>query len=50
LQGNNALGLNHALLNLRAIRVAPYVGATPGASIPYAGSYRAMLPALRFGR
>jgi hypothetical protein len=39
----NALGLNHALLDLRSVRVVPYAGGTPGAPIPYAESYSAML-------
>jgi len=38
-----ALGLNHALLDLRSVRVVPYTGSTPGAPIPYAESYSAML-------
>lgn len=39
----NALGLNHALLDLRSVRVVPYTGNTPGASLPYAESYSVML-------
>ncbi|MEE8390327.1 MAG: glycoside hydrolase domain-containing protein [Anaerolineae bacterium] len=39
----NALGLNHALLDLRSIRVVPYSGNTPGTSVPYAESYSTML-------
>jgi hypothetical protein len=44
-----ALGLNHALLDLRSIRVVPYSAgspaapATPGAPLPYAETYSAML-------
>ena len=39
----NNLGLNQALLDLRSVRVVPYTGATPGAPIPYAETYSAML-------
>ncbi len=39
----DALGLNGALLDLRSIRVVPYDGATPGASIPYAETYSTLL-------
>jgi hypothetical protein len=39
----NALGLNHALLDLRSIRVVPYSGNTPGAPVPYAESYSTLL-------
>jgi hypothetical protein len=38
-----ALGLNHALLDLRSVRVVPYTGSTPGSPLPYAESYSAML-------
>jgi hypothetical protein len=38
-----ALGLNQALLDLRSVRVVPYRGGTPGAPIPYAETYTAML-------
>ena len=37
------LGLNHALLDLRSIRVVPYDGHTPLAPIPYAETYSTML-------
>jgi hypothetical protein len=37
------LGLNHALLDLRSVRVVPYTGGTPGAPIPYAETYSTML-------
>jgi hypothetical protein len=39
----NALGLNHALLDLRSIRVLPYTGGVPGTPLPYAESYSRML-------
>ncbi len=39
----NTLGLNHALLDLRSVRVVPYTGNMPGAPVPYAESYSAML-------
>jgi len=39
----DALGLNHALLDLRAIRVVPYQEGTPGTPLPYAESYSTML-------
>jgi hypothetical protein len=39
----NALGLNHALLDLRSVRVVPYTDTVPGAPIPYAESYSVML-------
>ena len=39
----DALGLNHALLDLRSVRVVPYSGNTPGTPIPYAESYSTML-------
>ena len=39
----NSLGLNHALLDLRSVRVVPYDGNTPGSPLPYAESYSAML-------
>ena len=32
----NNLGLNHALLDLRSVRVVPYTGAAPGAPLPCA--------------
>jgi hypothetical protein len=38
-----SLGLNNALLDLRSIRVVPYSGTTPGAPLPYAETYSAML-------
>lgn len=38
-----ALGLNHALLDLRSVRVVPYTGGAPGSPLPYAESYSAML-------
>jgi hypothetical protein len=37
------LGLNHALLDLRSIRVVPYGGTMPGDALPYAESYSTML-------
>ncbi len=37
------LGLNHALLDLRSIRVVPYTDTTPGAPLPYAETYSTML-------
>jgi hypothetical protein len=39
----NLLGLNHALLDLRSVRVVPYDGSTPSSPLPYAESYSAML-------
>ena len=39
----NTLGLNHALLDLRSVRVVPYDGETPSTPIPYAESYSTML-------
>jgi hypothetical protein len=39
----DTLGLNHALLDLRSVRVVPYNGSTPGVPIPYAESYSVML-------
>ena len=39
----NALGLNHALLDLRSIRIVPYTGSTPGNPLPYAESYSTIL-------
>ena len=39
----NTLGLNHALLDLRSIRVVPYNGNMPGSPLSYAESYSAML-------
>ena len=39
----NALGLNDALLDFRSVRVVPYTGTLPGAPVPYAESYSAML-------
>lgn len=42
-QAFNSLGLNHALLDVRSIRVVPYTGAAPGAPIPYAETYSTML-------
>jgi hypothetical protein len=38
-----ALGLNHALLDLRSLRVVPYTGGVPGAPLPYAESYSTLL-------
>jgi hypothetical protein len=38
-----SLGLNHALLDLRSVRVVPYTGAVPGAPIPYAETYSVSL-------
>lgn len=38
-----ALGLNHALLDVRSIRIVPYNGNTPGAPVPYAETYSTML-------
>jgi hypothetical protein len=38
-----ALGLNHALLDLRSVRVVPSIGGTPGAPVPYAETYSTML-------
>lgn len=37
------LGLNHALLDLRSIRVVPYTNGTPTTPIPYAESYSHVL-------
>ena len=37
------LGLNHALLDLRSVRVIPYAGNTPGHPLPYAESHSALL-------
>lgn len=42
-QALNDVGINHALLDLRSIRIVPYTGAAPGAPIPYAETYSAML-------
>ncbi len=39
----NALGLNHALLDVRSLRVVPYTGTLPGAPLPYAETYSAMI-------
>lgn len=39
----DGLGLNHALLDLRSVRVVPYAGTLPGAPMPYAETYSAML-------
>ncbi len=38
-----ALGLNHALLDVRSLRVVPYSDGTPGTPIPYAETYSRML-------
>jgi hypothetical protein len=38
-----ALGLNHALLDLRSVRVVPYSGGSAGTPVPYAETYSAML-------
>ncbi|MBN1262555.1 MAG: DUF4091 domain-containing protein [Anaerolineae bacterium] len=38
-----ALGLNHALLDLRSVRVVPYTGAAPGVPIAYAETYSTLL-------
>jgi hypothetical protein len=38
-----ALGLNHALLDLRSIRVVPYTAGSPGSPLPYAESYSTLL-------
>ncbi len=37
------LGLNHALLDLRSIRIVPYDGHSPLAPLPYAETYSTML-------
>ena len=39
----DALGLNHALLDLHSIRIIPDDGGTPGSPIPYAESYTTMV-------
>jgi len=39
----NELGLNHALLDLRSVRVVPYTGGVPGTPVPYAESYSTLL-------
>ena len=36
-------GLNHALLDIRSMRVVPYQGGLPGEPIPYAETYSVML-------
>jgi hypothetical protein len=39
----NSLGLNHALLDLRSLRVVPYTDHAPGDPIPHAETYSTML-------
>jgi hypothetical protein len=39
----DGLGLNHALLDLRSIRVVPYSGSAPGSPLPYAETYSVLL-------
>jgi hypothetical protein len=39
----NTLGLNHALLDLRSVRVVPYTGGVPGTPLPYAETYSTLL-------
>ncbi len=39
----NTLGLNHALLDLRSVRVVPYYDTTPDDPIPYAETYSTLL-------
>ncbi|MCP4535734.1 MAG: DUF4091 domain-containing protein [Chloroflexi bacterium] len=39
----STLGLDHALLDLRSIRVVPYTGNTPGTPVPYFETYSTML-------
>ena len=39
----DALGLNHALLDLRSIRVVPYTSGTPGKPLVYAETYSTLL-------
>ena len=39
----NTLGLNHALLDVRSIRVVPYDGTSPGNAIPYIETHSCLL-------
>ena len=39
----NTLGLNHALLDVRAVRVVAYNGNAPGATVPYIETYSTLL-------